>query len=180
MAMNTGCAGRIHGCPRSELGNAQRLLQEFEAQGGAHYGHKVGKLTRADDFRWGLIPFPLGESRCLFYYKKAGESWSSVAELGLQWRLVRLCIVVNLRPIIPLRRNLSPSQTLARAFLSSNSFMGKTYGRSHFQPPLSTQSCLLIETRFIKRVSHMFPPSKLSAHIAHIIEKSIVAQELAT
>ena len=33
---------------RPELGNAQRLLKEFEKQRGAHCGRKLDKLVRAD------------------------------------------------------------------------------------------------------------------------------------
>ncbi len=33
---------------RSELGNAQRLLQEFKAQDGAYSGRKRGKTAYAD------------------------------------------------------------------------------------------------------------------------------------
>jgi len=33
--------------PRSELGNAERLMQDFEAQDEAHCGRKQGKPARA-------------------------------------------------------------------------------------------------------------------------------------
>lgn len=37
---------------RSELGNAQRLLQEYEAGRKAHRGPKPCKATRADKTKW--------------------------------------------------------------------------------------------------------------------------------